>query len=401
MTWRFGDDPAVNDKKILMFSPTLSPQGEGITIAFDTDIISEASAIADNLSVYSYQVMVIDLVEQTIDSISEYVSNLINPKEVGVPIVVLAEISSLDDKVEIYDVGVDDLIDQTVGNDEVVARCRKAMYHNIAMQQIASQLTTAAETARNAIVDKDDLGANVEFLLELNECDNLDQVGQLFFRTIQRYDLSCSLQLRSLMDIKNMEPTGMSKDLVAQLLTQLKDDGRFLDLGRRTIMNYERVSLLIKNMPTEAPAKHAASKKNVFALIRGVNSRVVALEDRYRLEQEKRSVEHLSHDVYSVIGLIKSSYQQVMHDIASKVDVTAEKIQMKIPALSLAEADEQYLDDVVQDCIVDTTKIFNEGLKINDIFEGLELSVRDALDVIEKKADEGLVSRHLSEDRSG
>lgn len=380
-----------------MFSPALSPQGEAITIAFNTDIISDIGAIADNLGVHSYQVMVVDLVEQAVDSISEYVSRLVNPKEIDVPIVVLAEIGSLDDKVEIYDLGVDDLIDQTVGNDEVVARCRKAMYHNIAMQQIASQLTTAAETARNAIVDKDDLGANVAFLLELNECDNLDQVGQLFFRTIQRYELSCSLQLRSLMDIKNMEPTGMSKDLVAQLLTQLKDDGRFLDLGRRTIINYERVSLLIKNMPTELPEKYAANKKNVFALVQGVNSRVVVLEDRYRLEQEKQSVEHLSHDVYSVIGLIKSSYQQVMSDIAAKVDVTAEKIQIKVPALSLAEADEQYLDDVIQDCIIDTTKIFNEGLKVNDIFEGLEISVRDALDIIEKKADDKLVSKYRDE----
>lgn len=383
----------MSDKKILMFSPTLSPQGEVITIAFNTDVISEASAIADNLSMYPYQVMVIDLVEQAFDSISECVSNLLNPKEIDVPIVVLADVGSLDDKVEVYDLGVDDLIDQTVGNDEVVARCRKAMYHNIAMQQISSQLTTVAEAARNAMVDKDDLDANVEFLLELNECDNLDQVGQLFFRTIQRYELSCSLQLRSLMDIKNMEPTGMSKDLVAQLLTQLKDDGRFLDLGRRTIINYERVSLLIKNMPTEDPKKYETTKKNVFALVRGVNFRIVGLEDCYRLEQEKRSVECLSHDVYSVIGLIKSSYQQVMRDIAGKVDMTAEKIQMKIPALSLAEVDEQYLDDVIQDCIVDTTKIFNEGLKVNNIFEGLELSVKDALEIIEKKADDKLVSK--------
>lgn len=383
----------MSDKKILMFSPTLSPQGEGITVAFNTDVISDASAIADSLSMHPYQVMVIDLVEQAFDSISEYVSDLLNPKEINIPIVVLAEVGSLDDKVEVYDLGVDDLIDQTVGNDEVVARCRKAMYHNIAMQQISSQLTTVEEAARSAMVDKDDLGANVEFLLELNDCDNLDQLGQLFFRTIQRYGLSCSLQLRSLMDIKNMEPTGMSKDLVAQLLTQLKDDGRFLDLGRRTIMNYERVSLLIKNMPTEDASKYETTKKNVFALIQGVNYRVIALEDCYRLEQEKRSVERLSHDVYSVIGLIKSSYQQVMRDIAAKVDMTAEKIQIKIPALSLAEADEQYLDDVIQDCIVDTTKIFNEGLQVNDIFEGLELSVKDALDIIEKKADEKLVSK--------
>ena len=388
----------MKDKNILMFSQTLSPQGEAVSVAFETDIVEDASAVADSLAAHTYRVMVIDLADQPVESVSEFVRALIDPKATPIPIVVLAEIGSLDDKVEIYDLGIDDLIDNTVSHEEVVARCRKAMYHNIAMQQISKQLYTATETARNAMVDNSDLGANVQFLLALNSCDNLDQVGQLFFRTIQRYGLSCSLQMRSLMDIKNMEPTGMSKDLVAQLLTQLKDDGRFLDLGRRTIVNYERVSLLIKNMPESDPDKYGSIKDNTFALIQGVNSRVIALEDRFRLEQEKKSVERLSRDVYSVIGLIKGAYQQVMLDIARKVDVTAEKIQIKIPALAITEADELYLDEVIQECIVETTKIFNEGLKVNEIFDGLEASVEEALALIEQQADDKLISKQDPKD---
>ena len=51
------------DKNILMFSQTLSPQGEAVSVAFETDIVEDASAVADSLAAHTYRVMVIDLAD--------------------------------------------------------------------------------------------------------------------------------------------------------------------------------------------------------------------------------------------------------------------------------------------------------------------------------------------------
>ena len=66
-----------------------------------------------------------------------------------------------------------------------------------------------------------------------------------------------------------MEANGMAKDLEAHLLDELKDVGRYYDFGKRSVMNYENVSLLVKNMPIEDERRYGAIKDNIFSLLQG------------------------------------------------------------------------------------------------------------------------------------
>src|SRR5690606_24079593 len=124
-----------------------------------------------------------------------------------------------------------------------------------------------------------------------------------------RYGLKCSLQMRSVMGDKNMEAHGMAKDLEAQLLAQMAESGRYIDFGKRTICNYDKVSLLIKNMPVDEPEEYVATKDNTFCLVQGLNARIHALEAQYRVQQEKEALTKLSQDVKNVMHSLKDSYQ--------------------------------------------------------------------------------------------
>jgi hypothetical protein len=160
------------------------------------------------------------------------------------PLVVITEKYTLDDKLAAFEIGCDDFFDTTINGEEACARITKSIFHQIANHQLKSRLELANQTAHTAMSDNSDLGANIQFLLAVHDCDNLDELGQLLFRTLGRYGLHCSLQMRSLMGDKDMEAHGMAKDLESQLLTQLAANGRYIDFGNRTIVNFDRVSLL-------------------------------------------------------------------------------------------------------------------------------------------------------------
>lgn len=171
----------------------------------------------------------------------------------------------------------------------------------------------------------------------------------------------------------------MSRHLESQLLMQLKDKGRFIDHGRRTIINYDRVSLLIKNMPVDDQEKYGAIKDNIFSLLQGLNARVLSLEDQFRLEQKKASLEKLSRDIYSAMDVIHNSYLEVMKKIAQNVENTAEEILYKIPVLSLSEADEEFFESLSNRAISETNRIFSDGLKINECVQKIEAMLEIAI----------------------
>lgn len=383
----------MSEQKVLLYSTSCSSQSESIQASFITTVVNSPSELKAALIDTSYQVCVVDLVKPAEDTtIRSQLCNLFDPQLVDIPVVVLAEIISLADKVELYDVGVDDLIDATMSSAELIARCRKSIYHNLAMQQLASRLTDATKTAREALVNSDELGTNVQFLLAMQGCDNIDQLGQLFFSSIQRYGLSCSLQMRCTMAVKNMEPTGMAKDLVSQLLTQLKDDGRFLDLGRRTIINFERVSLLIKNMPENNQEKYDSVKDNVFVLVQGLNARIKSLENKFRLEHQKKVLEKLSNAVVVAVDVLVLSCQGATNEFDLCFKTAKEALHGKLKKLHISEVDKKDINNIVIKSLEHLSKVFHEDLNLEDACDSLRSSVLAAFEELDTEPSPELVA---------
>jgi CheY-like chemotaxis protein len=368
--------------KVLLFHPLqLSKLAALVADYFGSDNVENEENFLAALKVESYKVIVLDLVSQDLDL--NFCARLLEKPEIkNIPLVLLTQSGSLQDKLKALEIGCDDFIESAVSGDETCARITRSIFHRIATEQIASRLEMATQAARSVMVDNSDLGANLQFLLSVHDCDNFDQLGQQFFSVIERYGLKCSLQMRSIIGDKNMEAHGMAKDLEAQLLAQMAESGRYIDFGKRTICNYDRVSLLIKNMPVEEPEKYGAIKDNTFCLVQGLNARIYALEAQHRLQMEKDALTKLSQDVKNVMHSLKDSYQEVMRAILNQVENTSNAIHDRIPALTLLDYDEAFLENALVECIQETNRIFNEGLVVDEVFEKLEATVEKTLDAV-------------------
>ncbi len=328
--------------------------------------------------------LVVDLSSQVPLNLECY-KGLLEDDEIveNLPLIIISSSSELRHKLEAFEQGCDDYIEPGTSPVEIAARINKSIYHKIASEQLKDRLKLANDTAYSVMSDNSDLGANIQFLLEANRCDNMDQLGQLFFTSIERYQVSVSLQMRSLYDVKNMEANGMAKDLESQLLMQMKDAGRYVDFGRRTLMNYGQCSLLVRNMPVDDDVRYGAIKDNTFALLQGIDARIKALDDHQKLLDEKVALQKLSQSVKAVMTDIDDSYQEVMRNIVSTVEDMADSIRQRIPALALSEEQESFFEDVSENCVSETNRIFNQGLKVDESFRHLSDAMDRALHEVE------------------
>ena len=304
------------------------------------------------------------------------------------PILVVSPGNDLEDKLALYEMGFDDYLSSDSSPKEICARISKAIMHRVASEQLRDRLNLANQTAHSVMSDNSDLGLNIRFLLGVHHCDNLDQLGQLFFSSIDHYDISCSLQMRSSYEVKNMDANGMARDLESQLLSHMQNEGRYVVFGRRSIVNYGRSSLLVRNMPLDDERRYGAIKDNTFALVQGIDARIRALDEHHKLQEEKASLRKLSEDVKQVMQTIDDSYQQVMRDIVSAVEDMSEKIQSRIPGLILSEEQETFFESVADECVSKTNGVFNEGLKVDEVFNKLSRDMDHALELLDSVEEE-------------
>jgi len=285
-----------------------------------------------------------------------------------IPVIALALTDDAASRLHAFDMGCDDFLLESVSNEELNARVSRAIFNKIANEQLKSRIVQANQLAFSAMASTSILGVNIQFLLDSAQASNLDELGQLFFRAIKNYGLSCSLQLRSEYGEKNMEENGMAKDLESQLLTSLKDQGRFYDFGRRTIINYGHASILIKNMPVDDSVRYGEIRDNIFALVQGLDTRIKSLDSLKKAEQEKALVEKLAFGIKCTMETVDGSLHTIMRRIANVVEEMADQLSIAIPSMSLSEVQEKRLEGIVEKAIVDTQVVFNQGLKIDEQF---------------------------------
>lgn len=298
----------------------------------------------------------------------------------------LAENEALD-MLEVYDAGFDDVITSANSVEQILARLNKAVFHAIASRQLKSRLQQANEMAFTAMSDTSDLGVNIQFLVHCHDCSNLDELGMLLFRALSHYQLSCSLQLRSEFEVKNLEPTGLAKDLEARLLWELKDAGRYVDFGHRCVMNYGRVSLLVKKMPDD-PKRVGTVKDNVFSLLQGTDARIKSIDNGRMLEMERDVLGGMAHKMQSVMTQVDERYQEVMRRCAALVEDMAMRVDEAILFLDLTEAQEDTFTEIMQTGVHAVTKLFNEGLRIDESFRRLIDHLNMLLDTEHVSVDE-------------
>ena len=286
------------------------------------------------------------------------------------PFIIIAAEDDLKSKLDALQEGCEDylVVSQPTPEalEEVAARINKTIFMHIANTQLKSQLRMANEAAFTAMTDTGNLGVNLQFMLESFDCDNLDQLGMLLFHSIERYGLRGSLQMRGRYQIKNMEANGMAKDLEAHLLDELKDVGRYYDFGKRSVMNYENVSLLVKNMPIEDERRYGAIKDNIFSLLQGVNARMKAIDDTITMERERELLELLTRRLRNSFTEMDASYQDLMKALAETVDNMSDRIEESILNLCLTETQENALEGIVNEAQQQATELFSRGIRVDE-----------------------------------
>ena len=274
------------------------------------------------------------------------------------------------DSMTAFNVGVDDIVEASMGEAELKARLQKEIFHKIANEQLKSRLRQANDMAFSAMSDTSDLGANVQFLLHCHDCCNLDELAQLLFRSLVNYQICCSLQIRSTFELKNIEENGLAKDLESRLLWELKDDGRYIDFGRRCIINYGCVSLLVKNMP-EDEKRYSAVKDNVVSMVQGMDARVHSIDSGKMLEMEKEVMQGLGRKMQHVVEQVDEGYQKVMGSCAELVESMSARVDEAMMFLELTEQQEEVFTSIMSDGVTNINTLFNQGVKIDESFRRL------------------------------
>jgi len=148
-------------------------------------------------------------------------------------------------------------------------------------------------------------------------------VGQQVFKAMRAFGLKSSIQLRiasGAINIADEEFEGQEQEF--KFLSRLRSKGRLFDFGEYTMVNYDHISLLIRNMPVDQPDKHGRIKDNVAVLLNGAEARIKSIEGTNQADRVKYEfLANMSHELRTPMHAILS-FSNMGSSRLEKVDRT-------------------------------------------------------------------------------
>jgi CheY-like chemotaxis protein len=223
-----------------------------------------------------------------------------------IPVMFLSSKSELAERMRGYNAGASDYVAKPFESDELIARIKVLDAYRQQSRKLTLDVRRAQITAEIAMTDSGDMGRIMRYVGQSYNAHDLTTLSDYFFEFFVPLQLEVAVAFWYHDTQVFLSGNGAMQPIEQELLSKHRDGSRFVDFGRRTIINYPKVSLLIKNMPVDDNAMYGRYKDLLPHILEATNAKIkdmeVSEEALSKVDQIGRVFEELSDQLAGIGG---------------------------------------------------------------------------------------------------
>ncbi len=282
-------------------------------------------------------------------------------------IIFLSSNEDVDNKLKGYDAGADHYVTKPYDSSELHTLIRKSIQQQKSWQQ---EMSSTSSIAHTAISNSGELGTVVQFYEQSFQCHDLQSLAQSLLEACEAYGLDCCTQIRGSREVVNLTAGNRPcKAIEEELMNELIGKKRILAFGHRTAFNFERVSLIVKNMPLEDSDKVGRLNDHVASLLNGaeVRTRVIDMEaDKER--QIVAKVRDTLDDIDNALKKVELLFGARDAKTAEIIDQLLKQMHGGFANLGLTEEQEEFFVSLVNSSMDKITHLYAASGEVNNYF---------------------------------
>ncbi|PLY14778.1 MAG: response regulator [Sedimenticola sp.] len=293
------------------------------------------------------------------------------------PIVFLSSHSSLRERLQGYEVGADDYLVKPFEPDHLIARIRVLLKYREQRKELQAQYEMAQKTAMLAMTGSSELGIAMHFLERSYNYKTYEQLTQALFEITDNLGINCCMLINTGGDQLWYSSEGSIKPLEKELIEMAEKDKRFFDFGSRTIVNYQNLSLLVKDMPLDDMESYGRLKDLFPVLLSAVDAKVNALNI-------ERALSVQSQELMKSFGRIRTSFYYLAKNLLMNQDQSETVLKEMLQSLNfdlmrmgLEEDQEEYLLHRIDTAIEEVVERIDAGQTIYNTLSTVLVNLKD------------------------
>ncbi|MBQ4861215.1 response regulator [Pseudoalteromonas sp. MMG013] len=273
-----------------------------------------------------------------------------NPETHHIVVMFVSARGSVEERMEGYAVGAEDYIVKPFGQGELKSKLMNLSQMLLDKDILEQQVEDATSTAFDAMATSSEMGQIVNYIEQISQVDDVSTLINAMIKCLSSFGLNCNAEVRVDTQRHHFATSGLCSPIVVELFDILKSKGRLHEFTSRILVNYDLVSVLILNMPSDEN-KHGRIRDHICFLVSVTEQQLLAIMTRKELNTQKDNLDNaltmINGKFKSLMGMLNTNRRQNESVFRS----LQERFESKIPTMGLDEDQEIFIFSNVDEAI--------------------------------------------------
>ena len=287
------------------------------------------------------------------------------------PVTFISSHDTIDDRVRGYDAGGEDFIVKPFEPEELLRKLLVAqtMVHN--QRSLAGQLEDAELLSSLVMASMDETGILLQFMSKLIAMDSTEEVADGVLELMQRFKLDGVVQTRLGNTTQTISAAGKNLPLEVSVIEHVRDQGRIFEFRRRGVHNFERVTLMVNNLPLSDPDYCGRLRDHLSVAAQGVDSRLRALQSEAANRLVQNGIQSALENISDTIMELREAHQNNSAASGKLIMDLQESLLNSFYRLGLTDTQEKFLQNLVGSFMTQMVSLLNRGNETQDALQRL------------------------------
>lgn len=183
-----------------------------------------------------------------------------------IPIIFATASEIQEDQLHAFDAGGNDIIAKPVVKDILLRKVSLAIQQHHERHSLKSEKASLQNMAMSFLSAVGESGVLQQFMKASLNCRTPEELGRQLIEAIRLFGLQGTVMIRNGLTTTLLSTQGEAGDVERAILEQSAGMGRIFQFKQKLVVNYDRVSLVIDNMPTEETESTGRMRDNLTML---------------------------------------------------------------------------------------------------------------------------------------
>ena len=287
------------------------------------------------------------------------------------PVTFVSGHDTIEERIHGYDAGGEDFIVKPFEPEELLRKVKVAQNITLSQRSLAVQAEEAEYLSSLVMASMDETGILLQFMSKLIAMDSAQEVAEGLLELMQRFRLDGVVQTRVNNETQTLSAAGRNLPLEASVIEHVRDQGRIFEFRCRSVHNFERITLMVNNLPLDDPDYCGRLRDHLSVAAQGVDSRLKALQAEESSRRAQEGILAALENVGNTIMELHEAHQVNSAASSSLIVDLQETLLNSFYKLGLTDNQEKFLQNMVGDFMGRMVELLERGSTTQDALERL------------------------------